>query len=250
MDFKHIKYEVADGAATITLCRPKALNALTVIMFNEMYAAVQMANEDSDVYSIVFTGEGRAFCAGLDLKEMQGRDLEPGYVGEVVDKPALKLIAAIEGSSKPSIGKINGYCFTGALELALCFDFLCVAEEAKLGDTHTKWGLRPTWGMSSRLPDAVGVRRAREMSYTACTITGTQAWHWGLANHVVPLEELDAKVKQITDGIAANSAGAVAAFKDLYKNWLTGSVTDGLKFETSAVYEIDDTNERLGDFAS
>jgi enoyl-CoA hydratase/carnithine racemase len=250
MDFKHIKYEVADNTATITLNRPKALNALTVVMFNEMYAAVQLANEDSRVFSIVFTGEGRAFCAGLDLKEMQGRDLEPGYVGAVVDKPALKLIAAIEGSPKPSIGKINGYCFTGALELALCFDILCVAEEAKLGDTHTKWGLRPTWGMSARLPAAVGIRKAREMSYTACTITGTEAYQCGLANHVVPLAELDAKVKQVTDGIAANSTGAVAAFKDLYKHWLTGSVDDALKFETNAVYEIDDTNERLGDFAS
>jgi len=249
MDFQHIKYIVADNTATITLNRPHALNALTVIMFDEMYEAVQMANEDPQVCSIVFTGEGRAFCAGLDLKEMQGRDLEPGYVGEVVDKPALKLIAALEESQKPSIGKINGFCFTGALELALCFDFLCVAEEAKLGDTHTKWGLRPTWGMSARLPDAVGVRRAREMSYSACTITGTQAWQWGLANHVVPLAELDAKVKQVTDAIAANSAGAVAAFKDLYQHWLTGSVDDALKFETNAVYDINDTNERLGEFA-
>jgi len=250
MDFKHIKYEVADGAAKITLNRPKALNALTVVMFNEMYAAVQMANEDSQVYSMVFTGEGRAFCAGLDLKEMQGRDLEPGYVGAVVDKPALKLIAAIEASSVPVIGKINGYCFTGALELALSFDFLCVAEEAKLGDTHTKWGLRPTWGMSARLADAVGVRRAREMSFTARAITGAEAAKWGLANHVVPLAELDAKVKEITDAIAANSAGAVAAFRDLYSHWLTGSVDDALKYETGAVYDIDDTNERLGDFAS
>jgi enoyl-CoA hydratase/carnithine racemase len=250
MDFKHIKYEVTENSATITLNRPKALNALTVTMFNECLEAVNKANENPVVRSIVITGEGRAFCAGLDLKEMQGRDLEPGYVGAVVDKPALKLIDAFEASSVPVIGKINGYCFTGALELALTFDFLVVAEEAKLGDTHTKWGLRPTWGMSARLADAVGVRRAREMSFTARAITGVEAAQWGLANHAVPLAELDAKVKEITDAIAENSAGAVAAFRDLYQHWLTGSVDDALKYETNAVYEIDDTNERLGDFAS
>jgi len=249
MNFEHIKYAVADGAATITLNRPEALNALTVTMMNEMYEAVQMANEDRQVFSMVFTGSGRAFCAGLDLKEMQGRELEPGYVGSVVDKPALKLIEAIEQSPKPVIGKINGYCFTGALELALSFDILCMAEEAKLGDTHAKWGLRPTWGMSARLPAAVGIRKARELSYTACTFSGREAAQWGLANHAVPLAELDAKVKQVTDGIAASSAGSVAAFKDLYKHWLSGSVGDALKFEVCAEYEIDDTNDRLAQFA-
>ena len=249
MAFEHIKYEVADSTATITLNRPEALNALTVTMLNEMREAVDSAVEDAQVRSIVFTGSGRAFCAGLDLKEMQGRELEPGYVGEVVDKPALKLIDALERSPKPSIGKINGFCFTGALELALCFDLLLVAEEAKLGDTHAKWGLRPTWGMSARLPAAVGIRKARELSFTACTFTGKEAAEWGLANRAVPLEDLDAAVKKVTDGIAESSEGSVAAFKDLFDHWLTGSVDDALKYEARAEYEITDTNERLSGFA-
>jgi len=249
MDFEQIIYEAADGAATITLNRPEAMNALTVTMLNEIHAAVKLANADSRVCSMVFTGAGRAFCAGLDLKEMQGREVEPGYVGTVVDEPALKLLEAIEKSPKPAIGKINGYCFTGGLELALALDFMCVADEAKLGDTHAKWGLRPTWGMTARLPAAVGIRKARELSFTAYTFSGREAAQWGLANHSVPLEELDATVKQVTDSIAANSAGSVAAFKDMYNHWLTGSVDDARKFEVAADYEIDDTNERLGQFA-
>ena len=148
----------------------------------------------------------------------------------------------------PLIGRVNGFCFTGALELVLTFDFIVVAEEAKLGDTHAKWGLRPTWGMSARLADAVGVRKARELSYTARTFTGKQAAEWGLANYAVPLEELDATVKEITDGIASCSPGAVSAFKDLYRHWLTGSVTDALAYETNTEYEIADTAERLGEF--
>jgi enoyl-CoA hydratase/carnithine racemase len=207
MDFEQIRYDVVDGAATITLNRPELLNALTVKMMQEWHEAVKMADADPEV-----------------------RD-------------------AIEASSKPAIGKINGFCFTGALELALVFDFIVVAEEAKLGDTHAKWGLRPTWGMSARLADAVGVRKARELSYTARTFTGRQAAEWGLANYAVPLEELDAAVKQITDGIASCSPGAVTAFKDLYGHWLTGSVDDALKYEESTEYEITDTADRLGEFA-
>ncbi len=248
MDFEQIKYEVADGAATITLNRPKSLNALTVKMMHEWHEAVKMANADPDVRSMVFTGEGRAFCAGLDLKEMQERKVDAGYVGNLVDEPALHLIDEIQKSSKPAIGKINGFCFTGALELALVFDFIIVAEEAKLGDTHAKWGLRPTWGMSARLADAVGVRKARELSFTARTFTGKEAAQWGLANRAVPLAELDAAVKELTDGIAECSEGAVAAFKDLYNHWLTCSVDDALKYEVNTEYDISDTAERLGDF--
>lgn len=248
MSFEQIKYDVADGVATITLNRPKALNALTVVMMTEWHEAVKMAIADDDVRCMVFTGEGRSFCAGLDLKEMQDRNVDAGYVGNVVDEPALHLIETIEQCSKPAIGKINGFCFTGALELALTFDFIVVAEEAKMGDTHAKWGLRPTWGMSARLADAVGARKARELSYTARTFTGKQAAEWGLANYAVPLEQLDDTVKEITDGIVSCSPGAVAAFKDLYAHWLSGSVTDALKYETDTEYEITDTAERLGEF--
>lgn len=248
MSFEQIKYEVEDSTATITLNRPDALNALTVKMMGEWLEAVKMADADPNVRSMVFTGEGRAFCAGLDLKEMQERNVDAGYVGDVVDHPALLIIDAIHASPKPAIGKINGFCFTGALELALAFDFIVVADEAKLGDTHAKWGLRPTWGMSTRLADAVGVRKARELSFTARTFTGKQAAEWGLANYAVPLADLDATVKEITDGIASCSGGAVAAFKDLYNHWLTGSVDDGLKYELDTDYEITDTADRLGGF--
>lgn len=249
MSFKQIKYQVVDNTATITLNRPEALNALTVIMMTELQEAVTQANDDPNVRSMVLTGEGRAFCAGLDLKEMDNRNVDAGYVGAIVDQPALTLIEKIEKSSKPVIGKINGFCFTGALELALALDFIVVAEEAKLGDTHAKWGLRPTWAMSARLPSAVGIRKARELSFTARSFTGKQAEQWGLANYCVPLADLDVTVKEITDGIANSSPGSVAAFKDLYNHWLMGSVDDAIKFEVDTDYEIDDTAERIGGFA-
>ena len=249
MGYEQIKYEIADTTATITLNRPDAMNALTVVMMNEMHQAIKMAVDDPQVRSIVLTGEGRAFCAGLDLKEMDDRNITKGYVGKVVDLPAQNLIKTIENAPKPVIGKINGFCFTGGLELALSLDFLVVANESKFGDTHAKWGLRPTWGMSARLPSAVGVRKARELSFTARSFTGVQAEQWSLANYAVPRDELDAKVKSITDSIAENSEGSVAAFKDLYKHGLTGSVENGVQYELATNYEIADTAERVSGFS-
>ncbi len=248
MSFEQIKYEVHSGAGIITLNRPEALNALTVKMMTEWQDALSLACSDDEVRVIVVTGEGRSFCAGLDLKEMNDRGVDAGYVGNVVDSPALEIIDMIQASVKPVIGKINGFCFTGALELALAFDFIVVAEEAKIGDTHAKWGLRPTWGMSARLADAVGVRKARELSFSARTFSGKEAAEWGLANYAVPLVDLDSAVDKIVSGIVSCSPGAVAAFKDLYNHWLNGSVEDALKYEAETVYEISDTKERLNAF--
>ena len=95
MGYEQIKYEIADTTATITLNRPDAMNALTVVMMNEMHQAIKMAVDDPQVRSIVLTGEGRAFCAGLDLKEMDDRNITKGYVGKVVDLPAQNLIKTL-----------------------------------------------------------------------------------------------------------------------------------------------------------
>jgi enoyl-CoA hydratase/carnithine racemase len=146
------------------------------------------------------------------------------------------------------IGRINGFCFTGALELALACDLVVAADEAKLGDTHAKWGLRPTWGMSQRLIRAVGIARARDLSYTARTFTGAEAAAWGLAVRSVPLAELDDAVAELADQVVANSAGSVAAYKDLYRQALDVGLSDGLEYEASTSYAITDAAERVASF--
>lgn len=248
MEFEAIQYDLDDGVATITLSRPDALNAITITMLEEMRAAVNAAGSHEEVSSIVITGEGRAFSAGLDLKDLQSRQTEAGDVGNIVNGPAHKLIKAIQKSSKPVIAKVNGFCFTGALELALACDLIWVAEEAKLGDTHAKWGLRPTWGMSGRLPHAVGMRKAKELSFTADTFSGVEAMEWGLANRAVPFKNLDASVKELTDKIAANSSGSIAAYKILYNKGGVKSQKGALKFEQHFEYDISDSAERLAEF--
>jgi enoyl-CoA hydratase len=139
-----------------------------------------------------------------------------------------------------TIAKVNGFCFTGALELALACDVVIAAAEAKLGDTHAKFGLRPTWGMSQRLIRLAGPARARDLSYTARTFTGAEAKAWGVFAHAVAGAELDAFVAAYVEQVLANSGAALAAYKDLYRTALDGGLADGLGYEAGTVYPIND----------
>ena len=146
------------------------------------------------------------------------------------------------------IARVNGFCFTGALELALACDLIVTADEAKLADTHAKWGLRPTWGMSQRLVRLVGIGRARELSYTARPFSGSEAAAWGLATRSVPRDDLDGAVAELAATIAANSAGSIAAYKDLYRRALDAGLTEGLAYEAETQYPITDTQSRVASF--
>ncbi len=149
---------------------------------------------------------------------------------------------------KPVVAAVNGFCFTGALEIALACDIIVVSESARLGDTHAKWGLRPTWGLSQRLHAAVGPARARELSYTARSFSGVEALAMGLAARSAPHSDFDAAVGQLVGEILANSSGSAAAYKDLYRVADRGDMPTGLAYEASTQYPIDDTDDRLADF--
>ncbi len=248
MTFTTVIVEKNNGVATITLNRPQALNAITITMLQELAQAVEEAGSDAEVGVVVLTGMGRAFSAGVDLKELGKRSLEKGGIGPSLDDPARALIAAIQTIPKVVVAKVNGYCFTGALEIALACDLLVTAEEAKFGDTHAKWGLRPTWGMSARLPNAVGLRKARELSFTADTFTGCDAAAWGIANSAVPLAELDTAIQKLTEKILANSRGSIAAYKTLYNQGVGKTVAEAVEFEKQSRFVIADSNERIEKF--
>jgi len=237
-----------DGIATLTLNRPDALNALTPRMLEALGNAVEAAGEDDDVRAIVVTGAGRAFSSGVDLKALGDRPIINGSVGDILDIPARRAIRFMEIAPKPVIAKVNGHCFTGALELALGCDLIYTAAEAKLGDTHAKWGVRPSWGMSQRLPRRVGITRAKEMSLTARSISGAEAAEIGLANDCVPAAELDDLVDSVLSRILDNSAHVMAAYKVLYRDTEDRTLSAGLAFEAGTVFEIPDTAERLSGF--
>lgn len=242
-----------DGVATISLNRPEALNAFTPEMLKALIAAVVAAEDDATISVLVLQGEGRAFSAGVDLKILQSASPVAGRIASAFDDAAQEAAKVVRKASLPVIAKVHGFCFTGALELALHCDFIFTTVETKFGDTHAKWGLRPTWGMSQNLARAVGVRRAREISYTAKTFTGAEAEAWGLASAALPDRAgLDEAVDKCAAAIVAGSRGAISAYKKLYRvHEENRPLEEALDEEVRLNFpEISDTLERLKGFGS
>lgn len=248
---EYLLCDVNNRVLTITLNRPEAMNALRPEMFDGIKALVTQAEGDSNIAVIVLEGAGRAFSAGVDLKVLQGFDPKAGKIGDIFDKPAAEAWDIIRKSRCPVIAKVHGACFTGALEMALHCDFIFTTVDTKFGDTHAKFGLRPTWGMSQTLSQAIGVRKAKELSFSARIVLGEEAVKLGIANAAeVDKEALDSLVNKRSSQISSNSQEAVKAFKDLYSLSQSGlSIDDALKAELENEFpEINDTNERLADF--
>ena len=248
-DFLLVNQE--DDTLTITLNRPEALNAFRPEMLVSIRETVMRVEEDQNISVIIIDGAGKAFSAGVDLKVLQGFNPSAGKIGDLFDKPAALEWDTLRKSRCPIIAKVHGACFTGALEMALHCDFIYTTKDTKFGDTHAKFGLRPTWGMSQTLAQAVGIRKAKEMSFSARTVLGDEAARLGLVNEAVDDKTaLDDLVKKRASQIASNSQGSVSALKDLYNVAQSGlSMDQALKEEIKREYpEIKDTTERLAGF--
>ncbi len=245
-----VNSRVENGVAEVTLNRPEALNAFTPDLLKALIAAINDAEAKARI--IILSGAGRAFSAGVDLKMLQGATFKNGKVDNVFDNVSVAAVDAIRLCAVPVIAKVHGFCFTGALEMALHADFILTTADTKYGDTHAKWGLRPSWGMSQNLARAVGVRRARELSYTASTFTGADAERWGLATAACPdIETLNTETMRRARAIAEASPGAIAAYKDLYRLAEENpALEDALTEEQRRDYpQITDTMDRLSGFA-
>ncbi|HXX59454.1 MAG TPA: enoyl-CoA hydratase-related protein [Dehalococcoidales bacterium] len=243
---ENIIYEVTEGICKITLNRPKALNALNLALLHELKEAVVKAVGDPAVELIILTGAGRAFSAGVDIS---------GTPEDVVrEKPiryalAHAIIDEIQRADKVVIAMVNGHCLTGALELALSCDLIIASTEAKFGDTHARWGLIPAWGMSQRLPLAIGLVKARELSFTAEIISAEEAGRIGLVNTVVAPDKLEETVKTLAKKITSNSKKSIAAIKRLYNQGQLDTMEKGLKLETEYIQQAPGDAGRLDKFS-
>ena len=209
--------EISERIATITINRPGARNALSSEVLRLLAENMKKADASPDVDVIILTGADPAFTAGLDLKELgdpssnllggTGADGSPNSDGVRGPFPKLK---------KPLIGAINGVAVTGGFELALNCDFLVASENAKFGDTHSRVGLMPGWGLTVLLPQAIGVRRAREMSFTGNFMGAEEALSFGLVNHVVPHAELIPFTRRIALDIIGNDQPGVRRMRETY----------------------------------
>lgn len=218
--------DVSDRIATVTLNRPGARNALSVALSRQLRQQMTAAeNSDSDV--IILTGADPAFCAGLDLKELGGggRDVGVGLGNDEV--PTTPWVI----TTKPVIGAINGVAITGGFELALQCDFLVASDRAAFGDTHTRVGVLPGWGLSVLLPQAIGIRRAIEMSITGNFMGAEEALAFGLVNRVVAHTDLMATVRALAADISRNNGPAVQTLLASYRSIHTMTVHDGLRHE-------------------
>ncbi len=223
--------DVSERIATITLNRPDARNALSSEVLALIPELMRRAEASDDVDVIVLTGTDPAFCAGLDLKELGttggnlggGSDAGGNVTSRGVRGPFPKL-------TKPLIGAINGVAVTGGFELALNCDFLVASEKAKFGDTHARVGVMPGWGLTVLLPQAIGVRRAREMSFTGNFVGAEEALRLGLVNHVVAHDDLLAFTRRLAADIVGNEQDGVRAIRHTYDTITTDD--DGWETES------------------
>jgi enoyl-CoA hydratase len=211
--------DTQDRIRTLWLNRPQARNALSVELRRRFFAALRDAEADDDVDVVILTGTDPVFCAGLDLKELgdssQLPDISPQW-------PPM---------SKPVIGAINGAAVTGGLEFALYCDILVASEHARFADTHARVGLLPTWGLSVRLPQKVGVGMARRMSLTGDYLSAADALRAGLVTQVVPHDQLLDTARQVGASIVGNNQKAVRALLTSYHRIDAAQTDAGLWIE-------------------
>ena len=223
-----ILVERHDAVALVTLNRPDAMNALSRALRAAIVRVFADLTADHDIRAVVLTGAGRAFTAGVDLKEV-GRT---GFDYDSADRDAtVEVDRAMADYPWPIIGAINGFAVTGGLEVALMCDVLLASESAKFADTHVRVGLVPTWGMTQRLPRLIGASRAKEMSLSGNFIDAATAERWGLVNRVYPAAELVPAALALAKDMAEGDPVALRENKALINEGLTMTLAEGLREE-------------------
>ena len=223
--------DVEERVATITLNRPEVRNAINGELGAALARAVGDAESRDDVDVMVLTGADPAFCAGADLTEIgAGRDPagllsdpDDPYRRDDVGKFAFR--GPFPPRTKLLIGAVNGPAITGGFELALNCDLLVASERARFADTHARVGVMPGWGLTVLLVEAVGVRRARELSATGNFCSAEQALTWGLVNHVVPHDELLPFTRELALAAVHNDTVGVRRMLTTY-NQIAASIYD------------------------
>ncbi len=231
-NYQCIKFEQRNKAAWVTLNRPEALNAINMEMLNELDQAMEAAESDPNIRVFVIMGEGRAFCAGADLKRV--RDATVGRETGGMDSFLSKLLAVtvrLEQLPMPVIAAVNGLALAGGLELVMCCDLVVAAESAKLGDAHANYGLVPGAGNSVRLPRKIGQTRASYLMFTAEFVPAAELVEAGLVNFIVPDAELVSAVDGLVDKMSNKSPLGLARMKRLILDGLEMPRQEALRAE-------------------
>lgn len=209
-DLVHVELSPDGAVATVTMNRPEALNALSMALEAALVAAFRRLAALPGLRAVVLTGAGRAFSAGVDLRELgSGAGMARDWRGPDT------LAALMRRSKTPIVAAVNGPAVTGGLELALNADFIVASAAARFADTHARVGITPSWGLTQILPRLVGPARARWMSLTGRFIDAERARDWGLVAEVVAPEALLAHAQGLAAEIAETDPVAMGKIRAL-----------------------------------
>ena len=229
MNYYNLLTKTDNGITTITINRPKKLNALNKETIEELHEAFKEANDDKNTKVIVLTGSGeKAFVAGADISEFADFNVNEG--AKLAAKGQKILFDFVENLSTPVIAAVNGFALGGGLELAMSCHFRVASTNAKMGLPEVSLGVIPGYGGTQRLPQLIGKGRAMEMIMTAGMIDANQALSYGLVNHVTSQDELLSFCYEIAGKIKRNSSVAIGkAIKAVNANYKDGK--NGFKVE-------------------
>lgn len=235
---EYVLTEIEGRICRLTLNRPEVLNALNHEVFSQLAAQIEsVATLGQEIGCVILSGNGKAFSAGHDLN-----DISSGDEAQHADYEA-SVLEALASLPQPVIAQVHGYCFTGALELALAADLIFVDSDTKLADTHSKWGLSPVWGMTQRLPRRIGPARAKEMMFSSRLVAADEALRIGLVDMVAPAGSLENEVNAYAQTVAANSPHTHQICKQIIE------VTDGFRIHEGLDYEYTNSPGACSDMA-
>jgi len=252
MEFTALKYDISDSVATITLNRPKVLNAMNREMFVDLNNVFDKIALDRSVRAVLLTGAGRGFCSGADLRSLTTEPdvAEPsGFKSylRIINEVILKMLRL----DRPIVAAVNGPATGAGANLALASDIIFMAREAYLSQIFVRRGLVPDFGGLYLLPRHVGVAKAKELLFTGDFVKGEEAVKLGIANRVVPLEDLMAEASAFAKRLASGPTVAIGLAKQGVHRGLESGLDAVLEFESlaqSIVRTTSDTFEAISAF--
>jgi enoyl-CoA hydratase len=246
MAYENILVSTRGRVGTITLNRPKALNALNAALMKELSAALDALEADPNIGCVVITGSERAFAAGADIKEMQSLSFPDTYLEDFVT-PYERLARF----RKPVIAAVAGFALGGGCELAMMCDLIIAADNAQFGQPEIKLGVMPGIGGTQRLVREIGKSKAMDLILTGRNMDATEAERAGLVARVVPLSELNGEVNGIADTIAGMSLPIAMMAKEAVNRAYETSLSEGVRFERRlfhAMFATADQKEGMAAF--
>lgn len=231
MSYNTVLFAVEDGVATLTFNRPDRLNALNAEMFRDIAAVFDRVRQNPDIRALILTGQGRAFIAGADIKELsESEPLQARQISSV----GQEVMSKVEQLSVPVVAAVNGFALGGGCEMAMACDIIYASEEAKFGQPEINLGVIPGFGGTQRLARLVGLGLAKDLCFTGRTIDAAEAKAIGLVARVFPAADLMKESLRAARIMAQKGRFVMQAMKQVMDRGVGLDLRSGLALEADA----------------